>query len=62
MAYSLDYKSGSHLAKQFKSITGMSMSDYKKNTIMGSTIFGQNYINTNQYYKNKNIINSLVLF
>ncbi len=30
IAYSLDYKSGSHLAKQFKSITGMSMSDYKK--------------------------------
>ncbi|WP_229809222.1 helix-turn-helix domain-containing protein [Aquimarina muelleri] len=61
IAYSLDYKSGSHLAKQFKSITGMSMSDYKKNTIMGSTISGQNYINTNQYCKNKNVRNTLVL-
>lgn len=30
IAYDLNYKSSSHLAKQFKSITGMSMSDYKK--------------------------------
>jgi len=30
IAYDLDYKSSSHLAKQFKSVTGMSMSDYKK--------------------------------
>lgn len=29
IAYALNYKSGSHLAKQFKIITGMSMSDYK---------------------------------
>ncbi|WP_241507169.1 helix-turn-helix domain-containing protein [Aquimarina sediminis] len=29
ISYSLDYKSGSHLAKQFKTITGISMSDYK---------------------------------
>ena len=29
IAYSLNYKSGSHLAKQFKTITGMSMSTYK---------------------------------
>ena len=29
IAYSLDYKSSSHLAKQFKSVTGMSMSEYK---------------------------------
>ncbi|MCR9225974.1 MAG: AraC family transcriptional regulator [Flavobacteriaceae bacterium] len=30
IAYDLNYKSSSHLAKQFKSITGLSMSDYKK--------------------------------
>ncbi|MFD2099692.1 helix-turn-helix domain-containing protein [Flagellimonas iocasae] len=30
IAYDLNYKSSSHLAKQFKSVTGMSMSDYKK--------------------------------
>lgn len=30
IAYDLNYKSSSHLAKQFKSITGMSMSDYRK--------------------------------
>jgi YesN/AraC family two-component response regulator len=30
IAYSLDYSSGSHLAKQFKSNTGMSMTEYKK--------------------------------
>ncbi|MER3319915.1 MAG: AraC family transcriptional regulator [Allomuricauda sp.] len=30
VAYDLNYKSSSHLAKQFKSITGMSMSDYRK--------------------------------
>ncbi len=29
IAYSLNYKSGSHLAKQFKTITGMSMTDYQ---------------------------------
>lgn len=29
IAYGLNYKSSSHLAKQFKSITGMSMSEYK---------------------------------
>ncbi|MBD0833433.1 helix-turn-helix domain-containing protein [Aestuariibaculum sediminum] len=29
IAYSLNYKNSSHLAKQFKSVTGMSMSDYK---------------------------------
>lgn len=29
IAYSLNYKSSSHLAKQFKNVTGMSMSDYK---------------------------------
>lgn len=29
IAYSLDYKSSSHLASQFKAVTGMSMSDYK---------------------------------
>ncbi|WP_026808778.1 helix-turn-helix domain-containing protein [Arenibacter latericius] len=29
IAYSLNYKSSSHLASQFKTITGMSMSDYK---------------------------------
>lgn len=29
IAYSLDYKSSSHLASQFKAATGMSMSDYK---------------------------------
>ncbi|NKI26609.1 helix-turn-helix transcriptional regulator [Arenibacter sp. 6A1] len=29
IAYSLNYKSSSHLAAQFKSVTGMSMSDYK---------------------------------
>ncbi|NNM17605.1 MULTISPECIES: helix-turn-helix domain-containing protein [Flavobacteriaceae] len=30
IAYSLDYSSGSHLAKQFKNNTGMSMTAYKK--------------------------------
>ncbi|WP_306026668.1 MULTISPECIES: AraC family transcriptional regulator [unclassified Allomuricauda] len=30
IAYDLNYKSSSHLAKQFKSVTGMSMSDYRK--------------------------------
>ena len=29
IAYSLSYKNSSHLAQQFKTITGMSMSDYK---------------------------------
>jgi len=29
IAYSLNYKNSSHLAKQFKSITGLSMSEYK---------------------------------
>ena len=29
IAYSLDYKSSSHLARQFKTVTGMSMSTYK---------------------------------
>lgn len=29
IAYDLNYKSSSHLAKQFKSITGMSMTEYK---------------------------------
>lgn len=29
IAYSLHYKNSSHLAKQFKEVTGMSMSDYK---------------------------------
>ena len=29
IAYDLNYKSSSHLARQFKSMTGMSMSDYK---------------------------------
>ncbi|XHP73684.1 HTH-type transcriptional activator RhaR [Arenibacter antarcticus] len=29
IAYSLNYKSSSHLASQFKTITGMSMSEYK---------------------------------
>ncbi|MDG3582523.1 helix-turn-helix domain-containing protein [Galbibacter pacificus] len=30
IAYSLDYNSGSHLAKQFKNMTGMSMTQYRK--------------------------------
>lgn len=30
IAYTLGYKSSSHLARQFKSATGLSMSDYKK--------------------------------
>ncbi|WP_347372596.1 AraC family transcriptional regulator [Aequorivita sp. Q41] len=30
IAYSLNYKTSSHLARQFKTITGLSMSDYKK--------------------------------
>lgn len=30
IAYSLGYSSGSHLAKQFKDVTGMSMTTYKK--------------------------------
>lgn len=30
IAYDLNYKSSSHLAKQFKSISGMSMSEYRK--------------------------------
>lgn len=30
IAYSLNYKSSSHLASQFKSVTGMSMGDYRK--------------------------------
>jgi len=30
IAYNLNYASSSHLARQFKNITGMSMSDYKK--------------------------------
>ena len=30
IAYSLNYNNSSHLAKQFKSVTGMSMSQYKK--------------------------------
>lgn len=30
IAYDLNYKSSSHLAKQFRTVTGMSMSDYKK--------------------------------
>ena len=29
IAYSLNYKNSSHLAKQFKLVTGMSMTDYK---------------------------------
>jgi len=29
IAYSLNYKSSSHLARQFKTVTGMPMSDYK---------------------------------
>lgn len=29
IAYNLNYNTSSHLAKQFKSVTGMSMSDYK---------------------------------
>ncbi|MCK0156142.1 helix-turn-helix domain-containing protein [Cellulophaga sp. F20128] len=29
IAYTLNYKTSSHLARQFKGITGMSMSDYK---------------------------------
>jgi len=29
IAHSLNYKNSSHLAKQFKNVTGMSMSDYK---------------------------------
>ncbi|WP_234387043.1 AraC family transcriptional regulator [Aquimarina sp. Aq78] len=29
IAHSLNYKSGSHLAKQFKTVTGMSMSSFK---------------------------------
>jgi len=29
IAYSLNYKSSSHLARQFKTVSGMSMSDYK---------------------------------
>ena len=29
IAYTLNYKNSSHLAKQFKQITGMSMTDYK---------------------------------
>ena len=30
IAYSLNYNNSSHLAKQFKSVTGMSMSEYRK--------------------------------
>jgi AraC-like DNA-binding protein len=30
IAYHLNYNNSSHLAKQFKSVTGMSMSEYKK--------------------------------
>lgn len=30
IAYSLGYKSSSHLSRQFKSVTGLSMSEYKK--------------------------------
>lgn len=30
IAFSLDYSSGSHLAKQFKNVTGMSMTEYKR--------------------------------
>ncbi|WP_369993046.1 helix-turn-helix domain-containing protein [Winogradskyella sp.] len=29
IAYSLNYKNSSHLAKQFKAVTGMSMTEYK---------------------------------
>ncbi|MBT2160250.1 helix-turn-helix domain-containing protein [Zobellia barbeyronii] len=29
IAYALNYKTSSHLARQFKTVTGMSMSDYK---------------------------------
>lgn len=29
IAYTLNYKNSSHLAKQFKQVTGMSMTDYK---------------------------------
>ena len=29
IAYSLNYKTSSHLARQFKTVTGMSMTDYK---------------------------------
>jgi len=29
IAYGLNYKNSSHLAKQFKLVTGMSMTDYK---------------------------------
>ncbi|WP_150451823.1 helix-turn-helix domain-containing protein [Arenibacter lacus] len=35
IAYSLNYKSSSHLASQFKSMTGMSMSDYKNSQQWG---------------------------
>ncbi len=30
IAYALDYSAGSHLAKQFKSVTGISMTEYRK--------------------------------
>ena len=30
IAFSLNYNNSSHLSKQFKSITGMSMTEYKK--------------------------------
>lgn len=30
IAYALDYSAASHLAKQFKSVTGMSMTEYRK--------------------------------
>ena len=30
IAYTINYKSSSHLASQFKSVTGLSMGDYKK--------------------------------
>jgi len=39
IAYSLDYKNSSHLSKQFKTITGMSMSTYKEAQIWNRKTF-----------------------
>ena len=52
IAYSLDYSGGSHLAKQFKNSTGMSMTEYKrlqkwkimKITFSGNHVFTEEFL------------------
>ena len=49
IAYSFNDTNSSHLSKQFKQITGMSMTNYKNLQIDNRKNFGQNCINIYQY-------------